>query len=135
KPLMVSEIPTLAAGATDCLRNQAMRGRWVSICSTMATTAQKAERPAENCSTVRHQTRIPMGIRKYRPERTVGHDSGLTGLVMLISVGRSGCLALTRNSHKYRAIKMQTSMGVAASPATACTPTPIQYTNAMTIRL
>src|SRR3546814_20766592 len=88
----------------------------------MDTTAQNADRPADNCSTDRHHTSTPIGLRKYRPARTVGQVSGRVGLVILISVGRSGGDAEIRSSQRYRATNMALTTPIAAAPATASTP-------------
>ncbi|CFE03402.1 Uncharacterised protein [Bordetella pertussis] len=126
RPPMASRHPSRAAGAIAWPRNQAVRGRWVTICSSVAAAAQNADRPADSSSTLRHHTRMPMGMRKCRPARTVGHGSGRTGWLTSISVGRSGWRAATRSSHMFSATSMASRIQIAAAPATACTPTPIQ---------
>ncbi|MNT57427.1 hypothetical protein D3C72_1947910 [compost metagenome] len=75
---------------------------------------------------------MPIGIRKYRPARTVGQGWGRTGWLMSMSCGRSGWRAATRKSHRYRTARMASSTQTAAAPASAWTPVPIQYTAPIT---
>src|SRR3546814_18146881 len=86
KPFTVSDTPTRTEGITCCLRNQAISGLCVSIWITMDTTAQNADRPADNCYNERHHTSTPIGIRKYSTARNDGQVSGRGGLVLLRSV-------------------------------------------------
>ncbi|MNV53125.1 hypothetical protein D3C71_1452530 [compost metagenome] len=126
RPPMASCQPCRQAGAASCLRNQAISGRCVTIWNSMAMAAQKADSPADSSSTLRHHTRMPIGIRKYSPARTVGQGCGRTGWLTSMSCGRSGWAAAMRSSHTYRAASKVSSTQMAAAPATACTPVPIQ---------
>ncbi|MCY1547494.1 hypothetical protein D9M68_835590 [compost metagenome] len=100
RPPMASRQPWRQAGPAGCWRNHAISGRCVTIWNSIAIAAQNADRPAESSSTLRHQTRMPMGIRKYSPARTVGQGCGRTGWLMSISCGRSGWRAAMRSSHR-----------------------------------
>ena len=53
-----------------------IKGRCVIKMKIMNTVAQKAERPGENRSTVRHQTSTTIGNRKCKPDLMVGPGSG-----------------------------------------------------------
>ena len=39
----------------DCLRNKAIKGRWVSMMTIMNTVAQNADKPGDKRSTIKHQ--------------------------------------------------------------------------------
>src|SRR3546814_8045858 len=105
KPFTVSDTPTRTEGITCCLRNQAISGLCVSIWITMDTTAQNADRPADNCSTDRHHTSTPIGIMKYRPARTVGQVSGRVGLVIRSEEHTSELQSLMRISYAVFSLK------------------------------
>ncbi len=58
------------------VRSQFSSGRWVSSMMISITEPQKADRPGESRSTIRHHTSTTTGSRKCRPESSTARVSG-----------------------------------------------------------
>lgn len=76
-------------------------GRWVSKITTSIMLPQKADRPGDKRSTIKHHTNTTTGSKKCRPDNSTARVSGsVSNLALGSSGGKGATLAAIFSSPK-----------------------------------